>query len=93
MSPDKAIDRILELSAEAQTKRREAALNSPTFHKLTGAVLAYGEALDLLTRLRKECNRKERGSGTPLAAARLFLSYFRFMSATPNSPSRPESRF
>jgi len=56
MSPDKAIDRILELSAEAQTKRREVAENSAAFHKLTGAVLAYGEALGLLARLRKECN-------------------------------------
>ncbi len=56
MSPSKAIDRILELSAEAQAKRREAAKNSATFHKLTGAVLAYGEALDLLTKLQKEYN-------------------------------------
>jgi hypothetical protein len=55
MSPDKAIDRILELSAEAQTKRREAAENSPTFHNLTGAVVAYGKALELLTKLKKEC--------------------------------------
>lgn len=55
MSPDEAIDRILELSAEAQAKRREAAENSSTFNKLTGAVLAYGEALDLLTKLRKQC--------------------------------------
>jgi hypothetical protein len=54
MSPDKAIDRVLELSARAQTKRRKAAENSPLFHKLTGAVLAYGKALDLLTRLPKE---------------------------------------
>ncbi len=56
MSPDEAIDRILDLSAEAHTKRRVAAKDSPTFHKLTGAVLAYGAALDLLTKLRKECN-------------------------------------
>jgi hypothetical protein len=54
MTPEDAIDRILELSAEAHTKRREAALNSTMFHKLTGAVLAYGQALDLLTKLRKE---------------------------------------
>lgn len=59
MSPDKAIDRILELSATAQTKRREAAENSPSFHKLTGAVLAYGEALNLLTKLQKEYNRRK----------------------------------
>ncbi len=61
MSPDDAIDRILELSAEAHTKRREAALNSTMFHKLTGAVLAYGQALDLLTKLRKECSWKQSG--------------------------------
>jgi hypothetical protein len=68
MSPDEAIDRILELSAEAQTKRREAAENSPTFHKLRGAVLAYGEALDVLTKLRKESNWKQRSSGTTVTA-------------------------
>jgi len=45
--PDEAIDRILELSSDAHTKRREAAENSSAFHKLTGAVLAYGQALDL----------------------------------------------
>jgi hypothetical protein len=54
MSPEDAIDRILELSAEAHTKRRQAAENSSMFHRLTGAVLAYGRALDLLTKLRKE---------------------------------------
>jgi hypothetical protein len=54
MNTENAIDRILELSAEAQTKRREAAENSATFHRLTGAVLAYGQALNLLTKLRKE---------------------------------------
>ena len=63
MSPDEAIDRILELSAEAQTKRREASENSPIFLKLTGAVLAYGEALGLLTKLRNECNWTQKGSG------------------------------
>jgi hypothetical protein len=56
MSRDRAIGQILELSAEAQKKRREAAENSPTFHKLTGAVIAYGEALELLTKLPKECS-------------------------------------
>ncbi len=54
MKTENAIDRILELSAEAQTKRREAAENSAMFHRLTGAVLAYGQALNLLTKLRKE---------------------------------------
>jgi hypothetical protein len=51
VSPDNAIDRILELSAEAQMKRREAAEDSPAFHNLTGAIAAYGKALDLLSKL------------------------------------------
>ncbi len=53
MSPDNAIERILELSAEAQMKRREAAEDSPAFHKLTGAITAYGKALALLTALQQ----------------------------------------
>ncbi len=56
MSPDNAIERILEQSAEAQMKRREAAENSQTFHKLSGAITAYGKALALLTALQQ---RKE----------------------------------
>ena len=59
MSPDDAINQILELSAEAHTKRREAAENSTAFHKLTGAVLAYGQALNLLTKLRKSATGSE----------------------------------
>jgi hypothetical protein len=66
MSPDEAIDRILELSAEAHTKRRQVAENSTTFHKLTGAVLAYGQALDLLTKLRKEPYWKQRSPVAPV---------------------------
>jgi len=57
MSPEEAIDQILELSAKAQTRRREVSQDCATFHNLTGAVLAYGEALDLLTKLQKECDR------------------------------------
>ena len=53
MSTNSAIERILELSAEAQVKRREAAENSPAFHNLTGAILAYGKALGLLSRLNE----------------------------------------
>ena len=40
MTPGSAIERILELSAEAQIKRREAAEDSPRFHSLTGAIAA-----------------------------------------------------
>jgi hypothetical protein len=53
MSPHSAIERILELSAEAQTKRREANEDSPAFHNLTGAIVAYGKALDLLSKLKE----------------------------------------
>lgn len=53
MSPDSAIEQILELSAEAQIERREAAKDSPTFHTLTGAIVAYGKALGLLSKLKK----------------------------------------
>jgi hypothetical protein len=55
MSPDRAIQRIVELSAEAHTKRREAAYDSAAFHSSTGAIVAYGKALELLSRLKKEC--------------------------------------
>jgi hypothetical protein len=52
MSPDSAIERILELSAQAQIKRREAAEDSPAFHNLTAPKVAYGRALDLLSKLK-----------------------------------------
>jgi hypothetical protein len=51
VSPDNVIEQILELSAEAQMKRREAAEDSPAFHNLTGAIAAYGKTLDLLSKL------------------------------------------
>jgi hypothetical protein len=53
MSPNGAIERILELSAEAQVKRREAAEDSPAFHNLTGAIIAYGKALGVLSKLKE----------------------------------------
>jgi len=61
VNPDTAIDRILDLSAEAQAKRREVPQHSPEFYKLTGAVLAYGEALNLLTKLRLNYSAQQRG--------------------------------
>ena len=53
MSPDRAIEQILELSAEAQIRRRQAAEDSPAFHNLTGAIGAYGKALELLSKLKE----------------------------------------
>ena len=53
MSAESAIERILELSAEAQIKRREAAEDSPAFHSLSKAIVAYGKALGLLSKLKE----------------------------------------
>ena len=50
---NQVIDRILELSADAQIRRRGTVKNSPEFQKLTGAIVAYGKALALLTALQR----------------------------------------
>ncbi len=50
---NKVIERILELSADAHIQRRGTVKDSPEFHKLTGAIAAYGKALALLTALRQ----------------------------------------
>ena len=48
-----AIERILELSADTQIARRITAKDAPAFHKLTGAIAAYGKALALLMALQQ----------------------------------------
>ncbi len=53
MSPEKAIQQILELSADAQIRKRKAAKDSPEFHSLAGAIAAYGKALGLLVALQQ----------------------------------------
>src|SRR5260370_5248453 len=50
---DQAIERVLELSADAQITRRKTPKDSPAFHSLTGAIAAYGKALAILTALQK----------------------------------------
>jgi hypothetical protein len=50
---EKGIARLLELSADAHMQRRKTAEDSPAFHKLTGAIAAYGKALALLTALQR----------------------------------------
>ena len=47
------IERILELSADTQIARRITAKDSAAFHTLSGAIVAYGKALALLTALQK----------------------------------------
>ncbi len=48
-----SIERVLELSADAHIRRRETVKDSPEFHKLTGAITAYGRILGLLTGLEQ----------------------------------------
>ena len=50
---NKVIEPILELSADAHIQRRGTVKDSPEFHKLTGAIAAYGKALALLTALQQ----------------------------------------
>ena len=49
----RAIERVIELSADAHIARRMTAKDSLSFHNLTGAILAYGKALKLLTALQQ----------------------------------------
>jgi len=51
---DKAIERVLELSADAHIQRRAAAKDSLEFDNLTGAIAAYGKVLALLTELQQQ---------------------------------------
>jgi len=50
---DQAIERVLELSADAHITRRKTSKDSPAFHSLTGAIAAYGKALAILTALQQ----------------------------------------
>lgn len=49
---NQAIDRILELSADAHIRRQETVRDSAKFHNLTGAIAAYGKVLAILTALQ-----------------------------------------
>jgi hypothetical protein len=51
---DRVIERILELSADAQIERRGTIKGSPEFHNLAGAITAYGKALSLLVTVREQ---------------------------------------
>jgi hypothetical protein len=51
---DRVIERILELSADAQIERRGTIKDSPEFHNLAGAITAYGKALALLVTVREQ---------------------------------------
>ena len=51
---DRVIERILELSADAQIERRGTIKDSPEFHNLAGAITAYGKAISLLVTVREQ---------------------------------------
>jgi hypothetical protein len=51
---EKAIARILELSADLQIKRHATAKYSFEFQEYSAAIAAYGEVLELLTGLQLE---------------------------------------
>jgi hypothetical protein len=48
-----AIEQVLELSADAHIARRMTAPDSAAFHRLTGAIAAYGKALSVLVALEE----------------------------------------
>ena len=47
------IQRVLELTADAQIARRGVERGSPQFHILTGTIAAYGKTLALLAALQQ----------------------------------------
>src|SRR5215471_15110726 len=48
-----AIEGVLELSADAHIQRKMSARGSSDFHRLTGAIAAYGNALAVLVALQE----------------------------------------
>jgi hypothetical protein len=50
---NKGIERILELSADAHIRRRGTVPDSAEYHRLTGAIAAYGKTLAMLTALQE----------------------------------------
>lgn len=48
-----AIEGVLQLSADAHIQRKMVARNSSDFHRLTGAIAAYGNTLAVLVALQE----------------------------------------
>lgn len=51
---EKAVERILELSADLQIKRRATAKWSFEYHELSVAIATYGEVLEVLTTVQRQ---------------------------------------
>jgi len=64
-----AIDRILELSVDAHIGRRRTVRDSAKFHNLTGAIVAYGKVLAVLTALKQRRYRQRGNRGDALEGA------------------------
>jgi hypothetical protein len=50
---NKAIEGVLELSADTHIERHNVAKDTPEYDKLTGAIAAYGKAISLLVELQQ----------------------------------------
>ena len=50
---EKAVEQILELSADLQIKRRATRNGSSAFREFSTAIAAYGDALEVLTSLQQ----------------------------------------
>jgi hypothetical protein len=50
---DQAIERVIELSADAQITRHKTPKDSPAFRSLTGAIAAYERTPAILTALQQ----------------------------------------
>jgi hypothetical protein len=74
---DEVVQRILELSADLQIKRRATTKYSLEFHDYTVAIAAYGKVLEALTTVpqRKDCPAMS-GSVTLLGASRELQAAF-----------------
>ncbi len=51
---EKAVERILELSADLQIKRRATTKYSLDFHDYSVAIAVYGKVLEVLTTLQQQ---------------------------------------
>jgi hypothetical protein len=51
---DQLVERILELSADLQIKRRATAKWTLAYYDLSASIAAYGEVLGMLTTLRRQ---------------------------------------
>jgi hypothetical protein len=75
--PDEAVQRILELSADLQIKRRATPKYSFEFHDYSVAIAAYGKVLEALTKVpQREGSRATIGSAVLLRGPRELQASF-----------------